>query len=133
MDVYQIKNELASLGIRPTIQRIQILEYLDQKRNHPTANEIFQHLQNTIPTLSKTTVYNTLKTFVDKGLVNELKIDLSESRFDINTEDHGHFRCLKCEKVYDFDFPHNNTDKDLPGFNIKTKNIYYTGICPECK
>lgn len=133
MDSYSIKKDLTLLGIRPTIQRIQILEYLDKTKNHPTADEIFQKLQDKIPTLSKTTVYNTLKTFVEKGLVNELKIDRHESRFDINTEEHGHFKCSICEKVYDFDFPYDQLTEDLNGFIIETKDIYYTGICPDCK
>ena len=57
---------LRDKAISPSIQRIKILEYLDTHRTHPTVDEIFTSLIPVIPTLSKMTIYNTLKLFSTK-------------------------------------------------------------------
>ncbi|HPK44931.1 MAG TPA: transcriptional repressor, partial [Spirochaetota bacterium] len=64
----QYKHYLESKGISPSYQRLKILEYLDQNRSHPTVDEIYSALLPLIPTLSKTTVYNTVSLFVQQGL-----------------------------------------------------------------
>ena len=71
---------LESNGIHASQQRIKILEYLIHHPIHPTADEIFNELSDEMPTLSKTTVYNTLKLFVDKHLVQQLNIENGELR-----------------------------------------------------
>ena len=128
-----ITQNLISKNIRPSFQRIKILEYLINNRIHPTVEAIYSALIKEIPTLSKSTIYNTMNLFLEANLVRELTIEDNEVRYDINTLDHGHFKCDKCGKIYDFFL--NNDDlkcKDLSGFTIKEKNVYYRGICPKC-
>ena len=62
-----LKNELVKKDIRPSYHRIKVLEYLFDHEDHPTADEIYAVLHSQIPTLSKTTVYNTLNSFVEAG------------------------------------------------------------------
>jgi Fe2+ or Zn2+ uptake regulation protein len=85
----QIKNELLTKGIRPSHQRIRILEYLRVMENHPTADEIFEKLCGEILTLSKTTVYNTMHAFVEGNLARVIRIDGIEQRFDATLHSHG--------------------------------------------
>ena len=59
--------KLIENGISPSITRIKIYEYLYGNKNHPTVNDVYISLSEEIPTLSKTTVYNTLKMFVNAG------------------------------------------------------------------
>lgn len=136
IDTY--KETLVNYNIRPTYQRIKILEYLEGNRTHPTVEEIYNHLYPHIPTLSKTTVYNTLRSFADANLVTELHVDKSEVRFDINTELHGHFLCKDCGTVFDFNIKtdtmnNSNVFYGLEDFDIESKNIFFTGICKNCK
>ena len=66
---------LQSFGIKPSVQRIAIMDYLLTHRTHPAIDEIYLALCEQIPTLSKTTVYNTLKLFVEHGAAQMLTID----------------------------------------------------------
>jgi len=131
--IYNLQNLLIQKGIRPSHQRIQILEYLMLNRNHPTVEMIYSFLHPHIPTLSKTTVYNTLNLLLDHGLVRELSIDDNEARYDIDIVDHGHFKCTTCNDIFDFDI---NADhlfhKHLDNFIINEKNVFLKGLCPNC-
>ena len=66
---------LMSFNIKPSVQRLAIMDYLLTHRTHPSIDEIYMALCNDIPTLSKTTVYNTLKLFVEHGAAQMLTID----------------------------------------------------------
>lgn len=126
-------HELKQKGIRLSHQRLKVLEFLAAHQIHPTADQIYTGLEKEIPTLSKTTVYSTLNTLVDAGLVRMINIEDHEVRYDIRLENHGHFKCESCGAIYDFD-----TDIDtlptvgLNHFKIKDKNIYFKGTCPAC-
>lgn len=72
---------LSGFGVKPSLQRLAIMEYLMTHRTHPTADEIFNALSPSMPTLSKTTVYNTLKLFAEQGAVLSLDIDPEKHPF----------------------------------------------------
>lgn len=77
-----LKKKLKTKNISLSYQRLKVLEYLTQNRCHPTVEQIFTELQKDIPTLSKTTVYNTLRILAEAGLVKVITIDERESRYD---------------------------------------------------
>lgn len=131
--MHQIKKMLQENGIKPTFQRIKILEFLKQNDSHPTVEIIFNSLYNKVPTLSKATVYNTLDIFRKKGLVNALTISETELRYEYNIGHHHHFHCRKCGKTFDIEVecPFNDN------FNLKEHKIeeihgYFRGVCSEC-
>ena len=64
--------DLNKNGIRPSIQRIAIYKYIQEQPVHPTVDKVFTSLNKLYPTLSRTTVYNTLKTFAQCGLINSV-------------------------------------------------------------
>lgn len=66
---------LLKYNIKPSLQRMAIMDYLMAHRVHPTADEIYNALYPTMPTLSKTTIYNTMKLFTEQGAVKALVID----------------------------------------------------------
>ncbi|MGL4370054.1 MAG: Fur family transcriptional regulator [Spirochaetota bacterium] len=119
--------------MHPSAQRIAILKFLHAHRIHPTAEDIYGRLHPSITTLSRTTVYNTLKLFAENGIVQVLTIEEKEARYDIDTSHHGHFKCDACGKVYDFtaDAP-GQTIPELKGFTIKERHLYYRGTCAAC-
>jgi Fe2+ or Zn2+ uptake regulation protein len=90
---------LAAKGIKPTHQRLEILRYLEQHRNHPTADMIYQDLVQAMPTMSKTTVYNTLNSFAESGIVRPVTITGTEVRFDLKTACHHHFLCEEWQDI----------------------------------
>lgn len=126
----EISNRLSVAGIKPSVMRIAVMRYLLTHCNHPTVDDIYQALRAECPTLSRTTVYNTLRTFVDHGCASQIDIESGNSRFDGDTSGHGHFMCNCCGRVIDFavtDFP------EAPqGAVVEKSDVYYKGVCPSC-
>ncbi|MDR0572566.1 MAG: transcriptional repressor [Tannerella sp.] len=124
---------LSGYGIRPSVQRIAIMRYLLKNRTHPTADEVFEALREQIPTLSKTTVYNTLKLFVENGAAIYVGIDEKNARFDGYVEPHAHFRCKKCGTIIDLSMNGENyLPKEFNG-DVEETFFYLKGICGNCK
>lgn len=126
---------LLQYGINPSIQRIAIMEYLMTHQTHPTVDDIYNDLTKKIPTLSRTTVYNTLKLLVEHGAALQLNIDERYQHFDGDISPHAHFFCRKCGRIYDLPVPAPqflNLDGKCE-FQIEECQIYYKGNCPICK
>jgi Fur family transcriptional regulator, peroxide stress response regulator len=130
IDFVKILNEHE---IAPSIQRVKILEYLRNYKTHPTADMIYQDLVKEIPTLSKTTVYNTLKAFSEKGILIQLSLFDNEIRYDFDTENHVHFKCNECGNIFDLDCCCDNyKDEMLNGHKITEHHVNLKGICSSC-
>ncbi len=126
--------QIRSRGLRASYQRVVILDYLNRQQSHPTVDAIYEALKGEIPSLSKATVYNTLKALIGAGLARSLEIDPREERFDGVAEDHGHFQCEKCGMITNFSVGASPLIVDsLKGYEVKKKDIYLKGICPGCK
>ncbi len=126
---------LQKYGIKPSLQRIAIVEYLMKNRIHPTADEIYNALYIKVPTLSRTTVYNTMKLFTEQGLVFALMIDDKHVRFDIDTSCHAHFLCLGCYHVWDIPLVKQTellNVSQIGDFLITESHLYYKGYCKNC-
>ncbi len=125
---------LKGAGIKPSLQRMKIFEHLAATKTHPTIDSMYNGLVSEIPTLSKTTVYNTMKLFHQLGIVNVVNIEDNETRYDADISFHGHFKCTKCKNVTDFKTPdmHDNL-KALNGYTITESHYYVKGICADCK
>lgn len=127
---------LHSYGIKPSVQRIAIMEYLLNHKTHPSVDEIYVALSKQIPTLSRTTVYNTLRLFVEHKAANMLTIDERNTCFDAETGTHAHFLCRQCGKIYDLPMEDNSQQSDevsKDGFIVDEVHRYYKGICPKCQ
>ena len=128
-------NRLLELGIKPSLHRIAILEYLMEHMTHPTADFIFNDLYPSIPTLSKTTVYNTLKLLEEQGAIHTINIDDKNLRYDADISPHAHFKCKRCGSVHDI------RSKDIAAFEFEKPEdciltecqVYYKGYCKQCK
>ncbi len=114
-------------------QRLKVLEYLYRNQCHPTVDQIFIGLKKELTTLSKTTVYNTLKTLLDAGIVRIITIEDNETRYDIEIKNHGHFKCESCGTIFNFNIDMEPlAPEELNHFKINDKNVYFKGICPGC-
>lgn len=131
----ELKAELENAGIRGTAQRIAILGFMRENPVHPTADVVFEALRDKVGSLSLTTVYNTLKLFVEHGLVSMLTIDDTFRCFDGNVEMHAHLMCRNCKKIIDMPMPKEVETflKDIENFDADEMQLYVKGICKECK
>ena len=124
---------LESRGVRPSQQRVEIIDFLLKNKMHPTAEEIYAGVNKKWPMLSKSTVYNTLKVFEERGVVKTIGIDEKNVRYDVLTKCHAHFRCTGCGKI--FDIPIVETPKviGLEGLDVNEMQVYFKGLCSACE
>ncbi len=131
----QAHRHLMQYSIRPSVQRTAIMEYMMNHKTHPTVDEIYSALFPSIPTLSKTTVYNTLNLFLDKGAVRVLTLDEKNARYDADISQHAHFFCKSCNKVFDIHYLDAQHYKipNLNGFKVSSLELSFHGICNACQ
>ncbi|MEN3044445.1 MAG: Fur family transcriptional regulator [Candidatus Hydrothermales bacterium] len=116
-----------------TSSRLMILDYLSESTSHPTAEEIYNALRNKLPSLSRATVYNTLKLFIDLGVAREVKVERDKSRFEVKTDPHIHFCCVKCNSVYDIEKEIIQFPKHIEGNKVMFGDLFLYGICASCQ
>ena len=115
----EIVDLLRIKGLKPSMQRVQIYDYIKDRKDHPSVDMIYKDLAPSIPTLSRTTVYNTLKSFVHAGLATQIVIEENEVRFDPNVVEHGHFKCETCGNIFDFSVDFSKFEaSELKNFKI---------------
>lgn len=133
MNHEQIAAKLEEKNIRPSVQRMAIYNFLAENPVHPTVDTIYTALSPQMPTLSRTTVYNTLKQFSECGLVQTITIEDGELRYDADTSNHLHFKCIKCGKIYDIFKPVELPPQFLQdGFKAEKIQTNIWGICKDC-
>ncbi|MFZ5433629.1 MAG: Fur family transcriptional regulator [Calditrichota bacterium] len=94
-----------SQGLKITPQRLEIFRELAASNEHPSAEQLYERIRERMPTMSLDTVYRSLATLSESGVVAKVEVLDERSRFDANTEHHHHFVCVRCHKVVDFSWP----------------------------
>ncbi len=139
-DVKQMVNtfvaECRAKELRVTPQRMEIFTELARATDHPTAEVLYQRLVERMPTLSLDTIYRTLGTFSQLGLVNKVETSESQAHFEVSQVPHHHLICRKCKEIVDFQWPLFDT-ADLPDAvhmwgHVERKNIVVYGVCRKC-
>jgi len=134
MTIQEVHHYLETKDINPSVQRVAIMQYMLEHWTHPTVDMIYNDLLPSMPTLSKATVYNTLKLFVEKKAVNSLFIDERNVRYDAATNLHAHFKCKHCGSISDV--PLEETDlpkfRGNPDLTPDDTQIYFMGVCRKC-
>lgn len=125
---------LVTNGVRPSAQRVRILQFLMQSKSHPTADDVYCALRGDIPSLSKTTVYNTLTLLVEKHLAHQISTCEGEAHFDGDVSLHGHFQCVVCGGVTDFPVSAGAIPPiGLDGCRIDSRDVLFRGVCAKCR
>lgn len=135
MNTKEAYNRLVACGIRPSLQRLAIMDFLIKHPIHPTVDDVYQGLCAMVPTLSKTTVYNTLRMMSEKKAAQMITIDDHRVCYDGNVNPHVHFFCKKCGKVIDLfteQAPHAEQVAYVEGNLVEEQQLYYKGVCTEC-
>lgn len=130
----EVAGILADKGVKPSAQRMAILRYLMENRVHPTVDEILKALLPDSPTLSRTTVYNTLRLLTAAGIIKCIETGMDGARYDYSQCDHAHFLCTACGHVTDVDYDTTDTAFPLPpeGYTVRSADIIFKGTCPCC-
>lgn len=95
---------MAAKGLKVTHQRLAVLEAIHQLHNHPTADQIIEHLRPTYPSIATGTVYKVLDTLVDSGLVVRVHTEKDVMRYDADVDtQHHHVYCKDSDVIDDFE------------------------------
>ena len=123
-------------GLKITHQRLEIFKELLNSHDHPTVEKLYQRLMPKLPTISLDTVYRTLTTLEQHGLIVRVETGESQARFEGKMEEHHHAICKKCGEITDFfwKFPNETVlpDEILKWGKISKKSISLHGLCRHC-
>ena len=98
----KIRDILIDKGLKVTPQRLAVLEAVFELGNHPTAEKITEYIKRNHPNIAIGTVYKTLETYVEKGIVKKVKTDRDIMRYDAVLDKHHHLYCLESDKIEDY-------------------------------
>jgi Fe2+ or Zn2+ uptake regulation protein len=120
---------LRTQGIQPTPQRIAVAEYVLQTKTHPSADEVWEEVQRTCPTISRGTVYNTLNLLVKKGLLRAQVLREGTVVFDSHVEAHHHFIDEETGRIYDVPWQAVKVsgEDSLDGFEVREYQVVMKG------
>jgi Fe2+ or Zn2+ uptake regulation protein len=128
----ELLQRFAGSGIRLTKQREEVFGLLMQKRDHPTATEVFLRAKKHMPSISLATIYNCLDALVDWGLVKQVNLDRAPTRYCANLEEHSHFYCESCGLISDVETPFSGTWNLPSGFVVAQAEVSLKGLCAKC-
>lgn len=121
---------------RKSRQREAILKYLRGTHSHPTAYSVYEAVRQDIPNISLGTVYRNLKMLSSEGQILELALAGGLSRFDGNMQNHYHFRCEGCGRVFDVaepvDVSLDSRVAQETGFDVSYHITEFRGLCRDC-
>src|SRR5262245_43778921 len=131
--------DLKRAGLKMTPQRIAIVELFAADHSHPTAQDLYERLRPSFPTMSFATVYNTLDALAAAGLSGTLRLG-NAARFDPNTSPHHHSVCdrggASCDVPAETMAPKASTVRKLRkvagGFAVRAVERVYRGLCSAC-
>ncbi|AIY80406.1 transcriptional repressor [Clostridium botulinum] len=140
MEVFTI-SEIALIfkekKLKLTPQRLAVYNYLLGTTSHPSAETIYKAIHEQYPTMSLATVYKTLKTLVDVGLIQEINVGEGNFRYDRNSNSHPHIQCLTCGRIDDFEDLNldylNQLAEDHSKFTVCYNRVYFYGYCKDCQ
>ena len=124
-----------NVQLKLTPQRLAILKYLEANKEHPSAADIYRAVSQEYPTMSLSTVYNTLRVLKRTKNIKELSIDSDKKRFDPDIGSHHHLICVVCRKIVDVqcDFTLSVPENKRHGFVLINNHVDFYGICPDCR
>lgn len=124
-------------GLKVTPKRVLIYEELIQSKDHPSPEALFKRMQEKVPQISLDTVYRTLATFHDMGLVDMVEGFALTKRFDPNQDNHHHARCTRCQAILDFespDYEHLKIPASIrKAFDVQRVRVTIEGLCQNCR
>jgi Fe2+ or Zn2+ uptake regulation protein len=129
----EIADLFAARGLLCTSQRYAVFHYLASHPQHPTVEEVYRAINRIDPRASRATVYNSLRAMVDAGLVREVTIGSSASRFESRMERHHHFICDRCGAIKDLEWFETRDIAKKSGVQPSSvRELVLQGTCDDC-
>lgn len=123
-------------NVKLTFQRKAIYDVLKESSDHPTASDVIERLRAKEMTFAYGTVYNSLRYLTKVGLIRELKLGETMSRYDARVDDHQHVVCTQCGKVDEVyaEIPEEwlQAAAKESGYSIEKAKVVLEGVCGEC-
>jgi Fur family peroxide stress response transcriptional regulator len=123
-------------GLKATHQRMEIFRELAGREDHPDAEAVYQSVRRRVPAISRDTVYRTLATLEEHGLICRAEALSGSTRFDANTQQHHHFICTACGAIKDFRSDALDALPIPPSIRslgtIQTAQVQIRGVCKGC-
>jgi Fe2+ or Zn2+ uptake regulation protein len=127
---------LRQVGLKATPQRIALIAAFEQHgRLHPSAIQIYKTAKKTVPSLSLSTTYATLKEFSRLHLIKTLQFDRAENRYEAVLNDHLNLICEKCGSIVDYESYDSARRTDIErrtGFKVTDSRLEFYGLCRNC-
>lgn len=112
---------------------IKILEIINSSHSHMTAEEIFDSLRQSYPTVVLATVYNNLNRLWKDGLVRKVSVEGMPDRYD-RIQRHDHLVCKECGRLLDIDLGDLTVQLEKrAGISILSYDLKLTYLCQECQ
>jgi Fe2+ or Zn2+ uptake regulation protein len=120
---------------RNTIQRQLIFNAVKELNIHSTAEQVYEYVKESHPSISKATVYRNLSQMADAGELLNIGTFYGATHYDHNCHKHYHFVCEQCRRVFDVSatFPDISEITELDSFAIRGYHLNFYGLCTECK
>lgn len=127
---------LSDNGIRPSLQRVAVMDYIMTHLTHPTVDEVHEALAPQMPTLSRMTVHNTLSMLAGRRLILALDFNTPGLHYDYDTSPHAHFMCTRCGAIHDI-APSEELlalyhARPPRGATLTSAQMVYKGVCAAC-
>ncbi len=125
-------------GYKVTPQRLAVYEALADETWHPNAEMLYNKLQPRFPAMSLATVYKTVEILNDIHVIQVLNTGEDSFRYDANTNEHYHLRCLGCGAVEDALMDEGIKEQltqsveKQSGYKVSGRQFYFFGLCPKC-
>lgn len=122
---------LAHSGLRATPQREIVYQVLLERRDHPTADELFARVKAKMPTISLATVYNCLEALVQCDLIKQVNFEREPTRYCSNLTEHAHFIDTATGEIIDIEMTPEYVARIKealpPGFTMEDVEINFRG------
>jgi Fe2+ or Zn2+ uptake regulation protein len=133
----RLRERSAALGLRMTPQREVLLRVLSRAPNHPTADQLYRQVRRLLPSVSPATVYRNVQDLVRAGLLAPLERAGAAVQYEVNPDDHHHFVCRGCGRVWDvylrtMDYALDRKRAAVPAARIDRAEVQLLGLCARC-
>jgi Fur family transcriptional regulator, peroxide stress response regulator len=134
MNVKGVSGRLVEKGLKVTPQRIAVLEAIMKLNNHPTAENIIDYIRKNHPNISVATVYKVLEALIENGLLNMVKTERDNMRYDAILDHHHHIYFSNSDRIEDYIDSELNEllenyfeRRKIPGFKIEDIKVQIIG------
>lgn len=125
---------LRRAGYRVTNQRTAVFDFLSRSDTHPTVDDIYEGVRADLPRISVATVYKSVESLVDVGLVKPIYLGHAATRYDASTDEHAHFRCIGCNQITDVPLTQSPIARDdLDHCEMIGSSVEFYGFCASCR